>query len=38
VPVETLPPAALWNRWPGLVLMLAALVAEWIGRKRCGLL
>lgn len=38
VPVETLPPIVLWNRWPLLALCLAALVLEWALRKRAGML
>lgn len=38
VPVETLPPIVLWNRWPLLALCLAALVFEWLLRKRVGML
>ena len=37
VPVETLPPKPLWNRWPLLCLFLVLLIAEWILRKRGGM-
>ena len=33
VPIETLPPRPLWNRWPVLALFLGLIVAEWILRK-----
>jgi hypothetical protein len=38
VPVENLPPISLWNRWWMLAAFLAALTAEWILRKRKGML
>ena len=38
VPVETLPPEVLWNRWWVLALFLTLLATEWIVRKRKGLL
>jgi hypothetical protein len=34
VPVESLPPHPLWNRWPLLAVFLALLIGEWILRKR----
>ncbi|MBN2578482.1 MAG: hypothetical protein JXB10_05775 [Pirellulales bacterium] len=37
VPVETLPPIPLWNRWPVLLLFLGLLTAEWLFRKRGGM-
>jgi hypothetical protein len=37
VPVETLPPRPLWNRWPALALFLLLLVGEWILRKLKGM-
>lgn len=37
VPLETLPPVPLWNRWPLLALFLTVLVAEWILRKSHGM-
>ena len=37
VPIETLPPVPLWNRWPVLALFLAMITAEWILRKRRGM-
>lgn len=37
VPIESLPPRPLWNRWPLLALFLTLLIAEWILRKRRGL-
>ena len=33
VPVESLPPRPLWNRWPLLLLFLVLLVSEWVLRK-----
>jgi len=38
VPVQTLPPQSLWNRWWVLALFLSLLVSEWVLRKRSGLL
>jgi len=38
IPIETLPPVVLWNRWPVLALVLTLLIAEWLLRKRKGLL
>jgi hypothetical protein len=38
VPIESLPPLPLWNRWPVVALLLALLIAEWILRKRRGML
>lgn len=38
VPVESLPPVSIWNRWWMLAAFLAALSAEWILRKRKGML
>ncbi len=38
VPIETLPPLVLWNRWPLLLLFLGLLVTEWVVRKQKGLL
>jgi hypothetical protein len=37
VPIESLPPRPLWNRWPLLALFLGLLIAEWILRKRRGM-
>lgn len=37
VPIESLPPRPLWNAWPLLALFLALLIAEWILRKRRGM-
>ena len=37
VPVETLPPVPLWNRWPVLALFLGLVVGEWLLRKRKGM-
>ncbi len=34
VPVESLPPKPLWNKWPLLLLTLTLLITEWILRKR----
>ena len=36
VPIDTLPPIALWNRWPVLVVLLVLLCGEWLLRKRMG--
>ena len=38
IPVEALPPIALWNKWPWLLLFLTMIVSEWILRKRLGLM
>lgn len=38
IPVEALPPIALWNKWPLLLLFLTMIVSEWILRKRLGLM
>ncbi len=38
VPIETLPPAPLWNKWPVLLVFLCVLTAEWLLRKRKGML
>jgi hypothetical protein len=38
VPIAALPPLALWNRWWLLALFLAAIISEWILRKRQGML
>lgn len=38
IPIETLPPLVLWNRWPLLLMFLGLLVTEWVVRKRKGLL
>ena len=37
VPIESLPPYPLWNRWPILAILLGLLIAEWILRKRRGM-
>jgi hypothetical protein len=37
VPLESLPPWTLWNAWPVLALFLGLLIAEWILRKRKGM-
>jgi hypothetical protein len=37
VPIESLPARPLWNRWPVLALLLGLLIAEWILRKRRGM-
>ena len=37
VPIESLPPKPLWNTWPVLAACLALLIAEWILRKRGGM-
>lgn len=38
VPIETLPPVALWNQWWLLAAFLGLIVSEWILRKRKGML
>jgi hypothetical protein len=38
VPIETLPPEVLWNRWWLLASFLGLIVSEWILRKRKGML
>ncbi len=38
VPVENLPSLPLWNRWPVLLLFFALLIAEWLLRKRGGMI
>jgi hypothetical protein len=38
VPVETLPPIPLWNKWPVLLLFLTLLISEWLLRKRGGMI
>jgi hypothetical protein len=38
VPIESLPPLKLWNQPALLVVLLGALVTEWILRKRRGML
>ena len=38
VPIESLPPVVLWNQWWVLLLFLCLLIAEWILRKRKGML
>ena len=37
IPLETLPPIPLWNRWPLLALFLTVLITEWILRKSQGM-
>ncbi len=37
VPIETLPPIPLWNKWPVLLVFLLLLVSEWLLRKRGGM-
>ena len=37
VAIESLPPLPLWNTWPVLALFLGLLIAEWILRKRRGM-
>ncbi len=37
VPIESLPPLPLWNKWPLLALFLGLLITEWILRKRGGM-
>lgn len=38
VPIETLEPVVLWNKWPLVLLFAGLLVTEWVLRKRRGLL
>jgi hypothetical protein len=38
VPVENLPPISIWNRWWMIAAFLVAITAEWILRKRKGML
>jgi hypothetical protein len=38
VPIETLPPEPLWNKWWLLAAFLGLIVSEWILRKRKGML
>ena len=38
VPIETLEPVVLWNRWPLILTFVGLLVTEWVMRKRRGLL
>lgn len=37
VPIESLPPKPLWNRWPVLAAVLLLLSVEWLVRKRSGM-
>jgi hypothetical protein len=37
VPIETLPPMPLWNRWPLLAVFLLLLIGEWVLRKKGGM-
>jgi hypothetical protein len=37
VPIESLPLRPLWNTWPVLLVFLLLLIAEWILRKRKGM-
>jgi hypothetical protein len=38
VPIETLPPVALWNKWWVLAAFVGLITTEWILRKRKGML
>ena len=38
VPIESLEPIVLWNKWPLVLLFVGLLVTEWVWRKRRGLL
>jgi hypothetical protein len=38
VPIQNLPPISIWNRWWMLAAFLSCLTAEWILRKRRGML
>ena len=37
VPIESLPPRPLWNKWPVLLLFLTLLIGEWVLRKMGGM-
>jgi len=37
VPIESLPPKPLWNKWPVLLLLLILLIGEWVLRKLGGM-
>jgi len=37
VPIESLPPKPLWNKWPVVLAFLVLVVGEWILRKRGGM-
>jgi len=37
VPIESLPPKPLWNKWPLLLLLMILLVGEWLLRKMGGM-
>jgi hypothetical protein len=37
VPIETLPSIPLWNRWPIVLAFLILIIAEWVMRKRRGM-
>ena len=38
MPIETLPPVPLWNKWPVLLLFLCLLSGEWLLRRKKGML
>lgn len=38
LPTEPLPPVALWNKWFALLLFVTLAVAEWLLRKRQGMI
>lgn len=38
VPIESLEPIVLWNKWPLVVIFLSLIITEWVWRKRRGLL
>ncbi|MEX2122149.1 MAG: hypothetical protein WD847_21395 [Pirellulales bacterium] len=38
VKIDALPPVVLWNKWPLLLLFLSLIIAEWLLRKRKGML
>jgi len=37
VPIESLPPKPLWNKWPVLLAFLTLLIGEWVLRKLGGM-
>jgi hypothetical protein len=37
VPIESLPPVPLWNKWPLLATFLLLVIGEWVLRRRGGM-